>query len=114
MMFRLLTTEVLWNGIVKGYSIVTISSDGICIEPFEKELHSTVFIPGPIAVLNSSEFDEFVIDDIEMIIGGAEPAGYEKRLDDFFKSSGLYFRSGNNSVPVLLRLGRNCQIIPMS
>lgn len=114
MMFRLLTTEVLWNGIVKGCSIVTITGMDVCVEPFEKELHSTVFVPGPIAVLDSSEFNEFVIDDIEMIISSSGTAGYEKRLDDFFKSSSLYFRTGNNSVPVLLRLDKNCQIIPIS
>lgn len=112
-MFRLLTTEVLWHGIAGACSLVTCSDGRVTLTPFEKETHSTIFVPGPIAILNSLKLDEFVIDDIELMFANS-PSPDKKRLDDYFKSSGLYYSSGSAESPVLLKLGRNCQIIPIS
>ena len=63
-MHRLLATEVFCQAGVSGCSIVTIDNDCVSVVPFEKEVHSTVYIPGSIAILEASKFDEFVADDI--------------------------------------------------
>lgn len=112
-MFRMLTTEVLWRGI-SGCSVVTYADGYVKVEPFVKEIHSTVFVPGPVAILESSKFDEFVIDDIEMISYNTGEGVDKKKLDDYLKSSGLYYRNGNDSNAVFLKIGRPCQIIPIS
>ncbi len=114
-MFRLLTTEVLWHGIMGNCCVITYAEGTVTVAPFEKELHSTIFVPGPIAILNSLKFDEFVLDDIEMLIGNVQDTvAVKKKLDDFFKSSGLYYCNGFGSEPVFLKLGRQCQIIPIN
>lgn len=113
-MFRLLTTELLWDGIIAGCNIVIYDGETIIVKSFEKETHSTIFVPGPVAVLDSLKFDEFVIDDIEMMINASGGVPDEKRLDDYIKSSSLYYCNASGSEPVFLKLGRRCQIIPMS
>lgn len=112
-MFRMLTTEVLWKGI-SGCSIVTYADGDVKIEPFEKEIHSTVFVSGPVAILDSSKLDEFVIDDIEMMSDNYGHEVNKKKLDDYLKSSGLYYCNGNDSDAVFLKIGKPCQIIPIS
>lgn len=112
-MFRLLATEVFWHGGVRGCSIVTVEEDRVSVEPFERELHSTVFIPGTIAVLDSLKFDEFVADDIEMILTATNSVADKKKLDDYLQSSSLYYNCGCGQ-PLLLKLGRPCQIIPIN
>jgi len=82
--------------------------------PFEKELHSTVFIPGPVAVLDALKFDEFVADDIEMMSGNDGDFPDKKKLDDYFKSSELYFDGDGDMHPLFLKLGKQCQIIPIN
>lgn len=113
-MFRMLTNEVLFCGIRKGYTIVTYIGDDLILEPFEKEIYSTVFVPGPIAILNSSAIDEFVLDDMEMFIGQDGVSGDKKRLDDYLKSSSLYYNPDSGGEPVFLKIGNPCQIIPIS
>lgn len=112
-MFRMLATEVLWKGIA-GCSVVTYADGDVTVEPFEKELHSTVFISGTIAILDASKFDEFVIDDIEMMVAASGTVADKKRLDDYFKSSGLYYRNGSDSDAVFVKIGNPCQIIPIN
>lgn len=112
MMFRFVTTGVYWNGFAGGVSVVSFIDGELNVVPFEKELHSTVFVPGPVAILDASRFDEFVADDIEMMVGGDGNLHDKKRLDDYLKSSGLYF-DGKGS-PLFLKLGSQCQIIPIN
>lgn len=112
MMSRLLVTGVFWNGF-HGQSIVSFGEDGLTVVPFEKEIHSTVFIPGYIAILDASRLDEFVIDDIELMITHDGSINDKKRLDDYLKSSSLYYNNGDCR-PAILKLGKPCQIIPIS
>lgn len=113
-MFRLLTTELFFHGIRKGSTVITYAGGSISVEPFEKELHSTVFVPGPVAILKSKVINEFLLDDIEMMVGRNSPNMDKKRLDEYFHSSSLYFDENTGEKPVFLKIGVPCQIIPIS
>lgn len=113
-MFRFVTTEVLWNGVCTGSSVVTLSDGELTVAPFEKELHSTIFIPGTVAVLRAGAVDEFLLDDIEMMVGQDGVLKDKKRLDDYLKSSSLYYESESGELPMFIKLGRPCQIIPIN
>lgn len=112
MMYRMLATEVMWHG-VHGISIVTFENGKVEVMSFEKELHSTVFVAGMVAILDGSKFDEFVIDDIEMMTDASGVIKDKKKLDDYLKSSSLYFCNNGGDV-VFLKVGNPCQIIPIS
>lgn len=112
-MYRLLASEVFWHAGVCGCSIVTIDKGGVSVVPFEKEVHSTVFIPGTIAIIEASKFDEFVADDIELMLTDTARVADKKKLDDYLQSSSLYFNNGFGQ-PLLLKLGNPCQIIPIN
>lgn len=109
-MHRFLVTEVFCNAGVSGRSIVTINNDCVSVVPFEKEVHSTVYIPGSIAILEASKFDEFVADDIELMLNNTGHVVDKNKLDDYLQSSSLYFNGC--SQPLVLKLGNPCQIIP--
>ncbi len=112
-MHRLLATEVFWHAGVCGCSIVTIDNNCVSVEPFEREVHSTVFIPGTIAIIEASKFDEFVADDIELLLTDIGRVYDKKKLDNYLKSSSLYYNNGCGQ-PLVLKLGNPCQIIPIN
>lgn len=93
---------------------MTYAGGNVKVEPFEKELHSTVFVPGPIAILDLSKLDEFVIDDVEMMACASGQILDKKKLDDYLESSGLYFCNDNDSDAVFLEIGKQCHIIPIN
>lgn len=116
-MFRLVTTGVFWNGFIPGVSVVSYVDGVVSVDTFEKELHTTVFIPGPIAILDEHSFDEFVADDIELMFSTAvDSFAAVKRLDDYLKSSSLYFNKIRDGevYPLFLKVGKQCQIIPIN
>lgn len=113
-MLRLLVSGIFWNGF-RGQSILEWDNGILTIEPFVRERQSTIFLPGYIAVIDAGKFDEFVLDDIELMIAPDGMVADKKKLDDYLMSSSLYFSyNGNGAQPLFLRLGRPCQIIPTS
>ncbi|MDD6889551.1 MAG: hypothetical protein PUD39_04760 [Bacteroidales bacterium] len=110
-MYRMLATEVMWHGYHRC-SMVTFEDGIVDVCPFEKELHSTTFIAGMVAILDASKLDEYVLDDIEMMVGASGAVNDKKKLDDYLESSSLYYCNGNSGKAVFLKVGNPCQIIP--
>lgn len=103
-MDRVLCAGVLWHGVREGMSVIDVN-DGVEVTPFERECHSTVFYPGFIAILDASRFDEFVADDIEMMIKADGTIPDKKKLNDYFQSSSLYYDAATSGQsPLLLHL----------
>lgn len=103
-MDRILCAGVYWHGVREGMMVVDINGS-VKVTPFERECHSTVFYPGYVAIIDAGKFDEFVADDIEMMVSQGNIAD-KKKLDDYFKSSGLYYdeSSPDRTLPLLIRL----------
>lgn len=112
-MTRLLTDGVFWNGFRHGLQLLAWHGGALCVEPFVKETASTVFCPGPLAVIKPDALDDFLLDDIEMISTSSVDA-YKTRLDEYLRSSSLYYDCSDGAVPLIVSLGRRCQIIPIS
>ncbi|MDE7136631.1 MAG: hypothetical protein K2N91_08350 [Muribaculaceae bacterium] len=74
-----------------GLSLVEIQSDRAEVTPFEEETHSTRFSAEPIALLKASAVDEFLLDDISYIISQYPHAAAISKLDELFRSSGIYY-----------------------
>lgn len=111
MIVRFVTNKLLWNGVFNQCSVITCAQNKVEMQLFDKELHSTVFLPGPIAILKKSKIDDHLSDFIKQMMTTSMT---EKRLDDFFKSSSLYYENNSIEKPVLLKIGNNCQIIPIN
>ncbi len=90
---------------VRGLSLIEINGERVAVTPFKEETHSTRFSSDPIALLNASAVDEFLLDDISHIVTEYSPEAAIRKLDELFRSSGLYF-AGNKmgEYPVALPL----------
>lgn len=79
----------------------TVSASYVCIEnyhvttisQFRCETENSSYVEWPSALLDASEINEFLLDDIDFIIAGHLDDDKLKRLDEFFRSSDLYCKS---------------------
>lgn len=108
-----LVPKILYQDGIKGLSLVRIENRIVEVSAFDRETEQTVYIPSPVAVLDSDRVDEFVMDDIEMVVSkGLDDRSY-KRLDDYLRSSSLYYDENlSGSGPVLIMLTETgCQLL---
>lgn len=87
---RLLSPKVLTLKGIIAPAVVESNHGRVVVTPFEREIHSTSYVPSPLAVLKSTAIDEFLLDDIEHIVKTNPLDVAIKKLDELFSSSRLY------------------------
>lgn len=101
---------------IRGLSVLCVDDRRVDVYEFDRESEQTVYISAPVAVLDAALIDEFLMDDLELIMsGGKWGSAKEKRLDDYFRSSNLYYDlSIRDSLPALVKLtSSGCYILPI-
>lgn len=100
---RALAPHILCDAGVMPLSIVDFDGERVVVSPFEKEICSTVYTGHSVAILRRSSVDEFLLDDIELLMnnGGSEAIA---KLDAMFRASDLYYSEGCDDLPSLVSL----------
>lgn len=104
-MDRHLFPKVMTASGILAPAIVEIGNNGrVAVSGFAVETSSTDFISYPVAVLRRDAVDEFLFDDIDMILSDGWSTSTEKRLDDLFRSSGLYCDLSREAAGIIILL----------
>lgn len=93
---KLLTPKILTYKGISGPAIVEQVGGRLVVIPFVTETASTEYEPSPIAILKSTAVDEFLLDDIEHIVGNNPIGEAIKKLDELFRSSRLYHEDSDD------------------
>lgn len=89
-MSRFITPRLFSKSSIAGAAeIDVISATAIRCMGFKAEKPHTSFIECPVAILQANSMSEFLLDDINQILGGCLTDKY-KKLNTLFSSSGLY------------------------
>ncbi len=67
---RVLARQLVTSDGIESMKVISVDNltGNLTVKPFEEETHSTVFVPA-VAILNSNTLSEFLLDDIEQMLG---------------------------------------------
>lgn len=88
-------TVICERGILR-MMVIRKDENRVEVTPFDRETAATVFEPSPVAIIKKEAINDFLIDDLEMLMRRSD---YLKTIHDYLMASGLYADLQNGKEP---------------